>query len=63
MVINPTQQILENLAGMLNKLDKYNPLVGDALDLIALDSWTVNQYHAAADLVDRIHAIVQKIAH
>ena len=62
MINNPTQQILENLAAMLNKLDKSNPLVGDVLDLIALaqDQWSAKQYQAAADLVDQIHAIIHK---
>ena len=62
MTNNPTQQILENLAAMLNKLDKSNPLVGDVLDLIALaqDQWSAKQYQAAADLVDQIHAIIHK---
>jgi hypothetical protein len=68
MINNPTQQILENLAAMLNKmvplgpLDKSDPLVGDVLDLIALaqDQWSAKQYQAAADLVDQIHAIIHK---
>jgi hypothetical protein len=62
MINNPTQQILEDLAAMLNKLDKSNPLVGDVLDLIALaqDQWSAKQYQTAADLVDQIHAIIHK---
>jgi hypothetical protein len=34
-----TEDLLETFAATLNSLDKANPLIGEALDLLALDDW------------------------
>jgi len=47
-----TEDLLESFTATLNRLDNTNPLIAEALDLIASDDWTEEQQEAASYMVN-----------
>ena len=48
------EDLLETFAATLNSLDKANPLIGEALDLLALEDWTEEQSEKASEIVNEL---------
>ena len=53
-----TRKTLETQAAMLNQTYKAHPMVADALDLLCVNDWTIDQHKAAHILISNmIYAI------